>query len=347
MSLSYHPDMRIDSDPGIFAHLGALADPTRVRILLVLEQQELGVGELCQVLQLPQSTVSRHLKTLGDEGWVVARAEGPSRRYRVGELEPVATALWSVVREPVAAGATARQDARRIPAVVAERRQASQEFFATSADRWDALRAELFGRRADLHALFGLLDPEWTVADLGCGTGQLSEALAPFVQRVIAVDGSREMLRAAARRLEPIVNVELRAGELESLPIADGEADAALLSLVLHYVPDPRQALAEARRVLRSGGRLLVVDMEAHEREEYRHEMGHAWLGFGAEQLAEWLSGAGFDALRRVPLPPEPEARGPALFAATARAAAIATVRSFDSQQHPSLSGATSWVPPR
>jgi SAM-dependent methyltransferase len=306
--------------PGILAQLTALADATRTRLLLVLERQELTVGELCQVLQLPQSTVSRHLKTLADEGWVAARADGASRRYRAATLDPSARRLWRVVREQVAESAAARHDAHRLEGVLAQRRSASEEFFATAAGRWDALRVELFGRGADQYALLGLLDDGWTVGDLGCGTGSVAVALAPFVRRVVAVDASPAMLAAAAERLRGARGVELRAGALERLPVADGELDAAVFSLVLHYVPDPAAALAEARRALRPGGRLLVVDMVPHEREEYRAEMGHAWLGFDEEQLAAWLAEAGFDRVRYQPLPADPAARGPALFTATARA---------------------------
>ncbi len=307
--------------PGIFGQLTALADATRARLLLLLERQELTVGELCQVLQLPQSTVSRHLKTLGDEGWLSWRADGSSRLYRATPLDAATRRLWQVVREQVTDTAAARHDAHRLEGVLAQRRSASEEFFASAAGRWDALREELFGRGADLHALLGLLDDEWAVGDLGCGTGQLSEALAPFVRRVVAVDSSRQMRAAARRRLQGVENVELRAGSLERLPIDDGALDAAVLSLVLHHLPDPCAALAEARRVLRRGGRLLVVDMMPHEREEYRAEMGHSWLGFSEERLAAWLGEAGFERVRYGPLRADPAARGPALFAATARAA--------------------------
>src|SRR5919199_6338629 len=227
----------------IFEDLTALADATRSRLLLVLDRHELTVSELCAVLQLPQSTVSRHLRVLADEGWVVSRAEGTSRQYRVAApLEPPARRLWQLVREQLAEGADASRDAERLRSVVAERRRKSQEFFSTAAGQWDALRAELFGRRVELSALLGLLDDEWVVGDLGCGTGQLAESLAPFVRRVVAVDASRAMLAAARRRLAHAPNVELRLGELEALPAEDGELDAAVLFLVLHYVVDPPRA---------------------------------------------------------------------------------------------------------
>ena len=313
--------MRIEEPPTILDGLTALADPTRARLLLVLERHELTVGELCAVLQLPQSTVSRHLKTLADDAWVSCRADGASRRYRAAALPAASRRLWQLVRDEVAATVSARHDLHRIDGVLAQRRTKSAEFFASAAGRWDALRTELFGRGAELHALLGLLDEELVVGDLGCGTGQVTEALLPFVGRVVAVDASRAMLAAARRRLHDAPHAELRAGELEALPIADGELDAAVVSLVLHHVAEPPAALAEARRALRAGGRLLVIDMLPHDREEYRAEMGHVWLGFDAERLGAWLAEAGFDRARYTPLPADPDAHGPSLFAATARAA--------------------------
>ena len=304
----------------IFDRLSSLADPTRGRLLLLLDRNELTVGELCAVLQLPQSTVSRHLKTLGDEGWVTSRAEGTSRQYRMtSPLDAAARRLWQLVRDQTTQSTLAHNDADRLRATLAERKLKSQEFFSGAASQWDALRTELFGRRADVGTLLGLLDDEWTVGDLGCGTGQLSEALAPFVRRVVAVDSSRAMLSAARKRLDRVPNVELRQGELESLPVKAGELDAALLFLVLHYTVDPPRVLAEARRALEPGGRLLVVDMAPHDRDEYRQQMGHLWQGFDSAQLTSWLKAAGFDAVRYTPLSPDPNAKGPSLFAATAR----------------------------
>ncbi|HEY0779108.1 MAG TPA: metalloregulator ArsR/SmtB family transcription factor [Gemmatirosa sp.] len=301
--------------------LAALADPVRGRLLLALERHELAVGELAATLQLPQSTVSRHLKTLVDAGWVAARADGPSRRYHLAESgrKTPAGALWAAVRDPLAQLPSAPHDAERLRAVLAERRSATRAFFSSTAEAWDRLRVELFGARADLLALLALLDDEMVVGDLGCGTGAVADVLAPFVARVIAVDHSREMLAVARRRLDGRANVELREGDLEMLPIDDGMLDAALLVLTLHHLPDPQAVFAEAARVLRRRGRLVVIDMAPHDRERYRQEMGHVWLGFGEAQLAEWLADAGFGALRYTPLPVDPAARGPQLVAATAR----------------------------
>lgn len=305
----------------VFGRLDLLADPTRGRLLALLDRRELTVSELCAVLQLPQSTVSRHLKLLADGGWVASRPEGTTRRYTMAPgLDPADRRIWQVVHAQLATEPAAAQDAERLRSVLAERRTRSQEFFARSAGRWDALRAELFGRRADLLALLGLLDETWTVGDLGCGTGQIAASLAPFVARVIAVDQSRAMLAAARARLAGMANVELRHGELEALPLEDAELDAAVLFLVLDYLPDPEAALAEVRRVVRPGGRLLVVDLTPHGRDEYRQTLGHQWQGFSAEQIRGWLEAAGFTGVRYRTLPPDPDAKGPALFAAGARA---------------------------
>lgn len=302
----------------IFDDLSTLADATRSRMLLLLERHELTVSELCSVLQLPQSTVSRHLKTLSDTGWVVSRRDGTSRYYTLSlEERGHARRLWTLLRDQVSVTAGADQDARRLKNVLARRQSKSQEFFESTAGQWDKVRADLFGQASHLQALPALVDERWTVGDLGCGTGQVAGALAPFVARVIAVDRSGEMLQAARRRLRDFPAVEVRRGELEALPIADGELDAATLLLVLHHLPDPAAALSEAHRALKPGGRLVIADMLPHDREEYRQQMGHVWLGFSDDQIHRLLAAALFDRIRIVPLPVNAAAKGPALFVAT------------------------------
>jgi ubiquinone/menaquinone biosynthesis C-methylase UbiE/DNA-binding transcriptional ArsR family regulator len=303
----------------IFDDLSTLADATRSRMLLLLERHELTVSELCTVLQLPQSTVSRHLKTLADSGWVVSRRDGTSRYYTLSlDDRDHARRLWSLLRDQVSTTAGADQDARRLKNVLARRQSKSQEFFESTAGQWDKLRADLFGPASHLQALPALVDERWTVGDLGCGTGQVAGALARFVARVIAVDRSGEMLQAARRRLRDLPTVEVRRGELEALPIRDDELDAATLLLVLHHLPDPAAALSEAHRALKPGGRLVIADMLPHDHEEYRQQMGHVWLGFSEEQMQRLLSAAGFDRIRIVALPVNAAAKGPALFVATA-----------------------------
>lgn len=313
--------MTVARPPAILDHLSALADTTRSRLLLLLDRHELTVSELCVVMQLPQSTVSRHLKALADSGWISARSEGTSNVYAMTreDLDQSARRLWALVREQVGTTPAAAHDQRRVQTVLAERRTKSQEFFSSSAGQWDRVRDELFGERFHLAALPAFADAEWTVGDLGCGTGQMTAALAPFVARVIAVDTSAAMLQAAKKRLQGFENVELRRGDLESLPIDDGRLDAATLALVLHHLAEPGRALAEVARVLRPGGRLLIVDMLPHEREGYRQQMGHVWLGFSEEHVRRIFDESRFGDVRVVPLSPDPKSKGPGLFVATAR----------------------------
>lgn len=296
--------------------LGTLADPTRSRILLLLEGTELAVSELCTVLQLPQSTVSRHLKILSDEGWVVSRDAGASRFYTLvpARLDRFAKKLWLVVRDQVSTSAAAQQDTRRRQSVLNARRGEKQSFFSSAAANWDQLRTTLIGPRSDLLATLDLLDPSWTVGDLGCGTGHLSEAIAPTVDRVIAVDESGAMLGTARRRLSSFENVDVRSGSIEELPIENGELDVALIFMVLQFVLDPAVALREVRRVMKPGGRAVVVDLTPHEHDDYALKMGHVWQGFTEDQMRGWATDAGLSVLRYRVLPADPKAKGPALF---------------------------------
>jgi ArsR family transcriptional regulator len=305
----------------ILDHMAALADPIRCRMLLPLERHELTVNEIGSILQLPQSTVSRHLKTLADDGWVTSRRDGTSRFYGmvVQDLDPGAQRLWPLIREQIAGTNGAEQDERRLKTVLARRRSKSEEFFASVSGQWDVLRTELFGDRVHLHAMLSLIDPSLTIGDLGCGTGQVSELVAPHVARMIAVDGSTDMVQAARKRLKGLGNVEVRRGDLEALPIDDGQLDAAIVALVLHHVPEPVRALAEVRRVLKSGGRILVLDMLPHDRVEYQQQMGHVWLGFSDATMKKHLEAAGFDSPTLTALPADEAAKGPSLFVATAR----------------------------
>ncbi len=302
----------------IFAHLGLLAEPTRARILRVLEREELGVGELKRVLQLPQSTVSRHLKALLVQGWIERRTEGASSRVRMANPgpSPEAAQLWSLVRDDPASARAAAEDLARLDDLVAQRQVDSRAFFGRVAARWDALRDELYGRDFTLPALTSLLPPTWTVVDLGCGTGETLARLAPAVRRVIGVDQEASMLDAARARLAGHDRVELIEADLTALPLPDATADAAVCVLVFHHLPDPARALAEARRVLKPGGVLVLVDMVAHDRAAYRQTMGHRHLGFAPDAVAALADSAGLTLEDLHRLPADPEAQGPALFVA-------------------------------
>jgi ArsR family transcriptional regulator len=309
------------AESSLLDSFSVLSDPTRCRMLAILDRQELTVTELCTVLQLPQSTVSRQLKTLADAGWVSSRRDGTSRYYALASDGAAAsqTKLWDLTRPELRGRTEAAGDLARLSQVLARRSEASQQFFASAAGRWDRLRDELFGASVFPRALLALLPREWTMCDLGCGTGALLPVLAPHVRAVIGVDASDEMLAAARARAAALTNVDVRRGALEALPIADGTLDAAVMLLVLHHVPAPAAALADARRVLRPGGSLLVVDMVAHDREQYRQQMGHVWLGFSDDHVRRLLDQAGFTDVRLDPCEAGPKARGPGLFLAVAR----------------------------
>jgi SAM-dependent methyltransferase len=299
------------------ALMESLSDPTRLRLLRLLERHELGVAELCDVLQLPQSTVSRHLKVLADEDWVASRSQGTTNLYRMDldDAEAAARRLWALAREQTDGWATLAQDQLRLRRVLAERPPAD-DFFSLAAGQWDRLREELYGRLFTQEAFLALLPPDWTVADLGCGTGAVAAALAPHVGRVIAVDQSAAMLKAARRRTTGLDNVETKQGSLEALPLERGSCDAALLLLALTYVESPSAALAEAARILRPGGRLVAVDLLRHDREDFRREMGQVRLGFDHDDVARMMKDAGFDDVKVRPLPPDGDAKGPALLLA-------------------------------
>lgn len=281
------------------------------------------MAELCTVLQVPQSTASRHLKVLADASWLASRREGTSRLYSVDRdgLPLPARKLWKVVREQCEASPVLRADAERLQRVLRERQSRSQAFFASTAGEWDRLRGELFGQGLEAAALAGLLGGGVSVGDLGCGTGHTAELLARFARRVIAVDGSAAMIKSARQRLAGLPNVELHRADLAELPLEDATLDAAFLSLVLHHVSDPAAVLAETARVTAPRGRLVILDMQEHDRAEYRHQMGHVWLGFSAGQIDAWLDAVGFQLEAHVPLPAEPGAKGPPLFVASARRA--------------------------
>ncbi len=302
--------------------LAALAEPVRLRLLLSMEREELSVGELADVVQLPQSTTSRHLKVLGDAGLLKRRAAGPATFFKLAadDVAPEARALWLAVKKQ--AGEIDPEDLRRLEGVLADRKLDSQAFFGRVAGEWDEVRTRLFGAEFTLRALLALLPRQWVVADLGCGTGNASELLAPNVERVIAVDSSEAMLEAARKRLSGVKNVQFVGGAMEKLPLKDGSVDAVVCALVLHHLERPRDAIGQTGRVLRSdrgGGVALIVDMVEHSREDFRTTMGHRHLGFSSATISAWMKEAGFGEIRVQHLAADPDGRGPGLFAATGR----------------------------
>ena len=318
---SMHPRPQPAAQPGdaVLAWMQSLSDPTRLRLLRLVEQHELGVAELCEILQLPQSTVSRHLKVLSDTGWVVSRRESTTHLYRtlLDELDPPKRDLWLLARRQTDGWATAQQDDLRLRQILAARAE-GRAFFEGISAAWEDIRAEQYGVNFDLAAAFGLLPAGAVVADLGCGTGRTVRDLAPHVRQVIGVDASAQMLKAARKRLAGVGNVELRQGELTDLPIADSCCDAALCVLALSYVEDPAAVVREMGRILKAGGRAAVVDLLAHDRDDFRRAMGQRHRGFPRPLIEQLMRDANFTDLRVHPLPPESEAKGPALFVASA-----------------------------
>jgi ubiquinone/menaquinone biosynthesis C-methylase UbiE/DNA-binding transcriptional ArsR family regulator len=286
-----------------------LADPTRLRILRVLEREELSVQELCGVLRLPQSTASRHLKVLSDQGWLAARREGTQSFYaHAAAQDEGARRLWRLARAESDGWPTAAQDAERLEARLEARRSASERFFAGAAAEWDRVRAEAYGADLERALLAWLPSPEWTVADLGCGTGALARELARSGARVVGVDRSAAMLREARRRTKGLANVELHQASLEALPIPDRSCDLALLLLALSYVDDVERVLREAGRILAPGGRIVLLDARAHGDEAFRRRLGQARPGVDPSWLRGALARSGFDAVAVEPVAP---ARGP------------------------------------
>lgn len=306
--------------------LGAVSDPIRLRLARMLDHHELAVGEVAKVLQIPQSTASRHLKALGDAGWIVRRAEATTIYYRLlaDDLSDTARPLWLAIRSKLSASPETEEDDRRVRDVIAERRTDSAGYFGRVRGEWDHVRAELFGGRFTSAALLSLIRPDWVVADIGCGTGNVAEALSPVVERVVAIDQSEPMLAAAKERLTARKNIDFVRAELDQLPVADHSVDAAVCMLVLHHIEDISGALSQLRRILRAdrgGGVLAVVDMVYHDRDEYKRTMGHKHLGFSRKTMTQALTQAGFSHSFYHELPTDPAAKGPALFVATGRIA--------------------------
>jgi ArsR family transcriptional regulator len=275
------------------------SDPTRVRILALLEREELAVQELMDVLGMAQSRVSRHLAILRDAGLVQDRRDGTYVFYRF--VPPAAGAwqdAWALVSRTLARDATSERDQAALSQVMEARAARTRSFFDSVGPEWDALRKVFNDDALRARAIARLVTPGMRVADIGTGTGILAAELARLGLRVIAIDNSARMLDAARAKLagEQQPGVELRRGEAGALPLADGEVDAALAHMVLHYLPSPADAIREMARVLRPGGSVVLVDFVRHAHEWMRQELGVAWLGFERDEIAAWCREAGLGA---------------------------------------------------
>ena len=272
----------------------ALADDTRLRLFCVLCRYELNVNELISILGMGQSRVSRHLKILSSSGLVSWRRDGLWVFYSAvgaGEGRRFADAVLPfVLDDPVF-----QADLSAAASIIEERLRATRQFFNAIADDWDQLAHEVLGSYDLPGAIVSAVPPGSVAVDLGCGTGEVLEHMLGVAGEVIGVDGSARMLDLARRRFASEgARVSLRIGDLEHLPLRDGEADFLSINMVLHHLSSPESALEEARRVLRPGGRMVVADFDSHGNESMRVTYGDRWLGFTEEALCAALQKAGF-----------------------------------------------------
>jgi ArsR family transcriptional regulator len=275
----------------------ALADETRLRLLHVLYRHELNVNELVIILEMGQSRISRHLKILSSSGLLVWRREGLWVFYRAaGEGEPryfIDAILPFLESEPLFAA-----DMSMAAGLIEERAHATRQFFNTIAEDWDKLSREVLGTFDLAETIADRMLPCAVSVDLGCGTGNVLSTMLDKAQMVIGVDGSARMLELARRRFVDAGNrISLRIGDLAHLPLRDGEAEFASINLVLHHLSSPDEVLAETRRILMPGGRLVITDFNRHSDERMRIDYGDHWLGFERQTLIAHLERAGFNIL--------------------------------------------------
>lgn len=314
----------IPSKTDVFAQLGVLSEPTRARILRVLCREELAVGELARVLQVPQPTVSRHLKHLARAGWVERRKVGTASWYRarIDTVPAPARTLWTVVDQELETAAANvasvhAEDLRRLQTILDQRADDSATLFAQLGSRWDGVRVEQFGQQWLAPLALAFLDGDGlTIGDLGCGTGHLLPALSATGARVVGIDREQAMLEVARQRVDALPKVDVIQGLLDDLPLDDSSLDLGVCAFVLHHIKQPAPVFAELRRVLKNGGRVVLLDMVAHDREDYRRTMRHVHRGFSEAAVRGLADAAGLSLLSYRPLPPDPVAQGPGLFVA-------------------------------
>jgi ubiquinone/menaquinone biosynthesis C-methylase UbiE/DNA-binding transcriptional ArsR family regulator len=281
-----------DDEQGLFR---ALADVTRQRIVQLLLGEELSVSELVAVLRLPQSTVSRQLKELRTANLVRDRHEGVTTYYRAMPAE-IGDALRSPILRWLGDQPLSKSISSRLERVLRQREDGTVGFFQRIGKRWDELREAAFGQAFAVEAFAALLPREWTVADIGTGTGFLLPTLASNFHHVIAVEPATTMLEFARQRILECgaTNVALYAGDLDRLPIEDNACDLAIACLVLHHVAEPAKALTEMHRVVRPGGRILIIEQQSHENQAFYEMMQDRWWGFERSELARQVSAVGF-----------------------------------------------------
>jgi ArsR family transcriptional regulator len=292
--------------------LRALGDSSRLRILRLIHRMELAVGELAQVLGQSQPRVSQHVARLVDAGlaqrhregsWVFLRPASPGDPLN----DAVARLIATAEAEDAGFGALAQADRERLETIRAARAAEADAYFARHAEEWDSLRAMLVPAAQVERALVTALEGEaiGDLLDIGTGTGRIAQVLGPLAGSVTAIDKSPDMLRLARARLlhEGARQVALEQADFTALPFPAASFDTIVLHHVLHYAQHPEAALTEAARVCRPGGRILIADLAAHDREELRSRHAHTRLGFGEDAMATALVAAGFAPAEPIKVP--------------------------------------------
>jgi ubiquinone/menaquinone biosynthesis C-methylase UbiE/biotin operon repressor len=289
----------------ILKSLRLAADPNRLRVLLLLEQEELSVAELQEILGKGQSQISTNLAQLKQVGLVDDRRTGKNSFYR---LEAPADVM-NLLRKAVAEVPEAEQDRQALRLVLRKRKDKMRRYFDELAGRFG--REYVPGRswKGIAEALLKLLPP-MVIADLGAGEGTISQLMAQRAKQVIAIDNSEKMVEFGSElaRKHGIENLEYRLGDLEEVPIKSGTVDLAFLSQALHHARHPERAIAEAWRILKPGGRIAILDLNRHQFEEAREMYADVWLGFTELELEQYLRGAGFQKLETAIVHREQEA---------------------------------------
>jgi 2-polyprenyl-3-methyl-5-hydroxy-6-metoxy-1,4-benzoquinol methylase len=276
--------------------LRALSDPTRLRIVALLERDELSVAELQEITRLGQSRISTHLGLLQDSELVQSRREGKRAFYKLNEnagateREFIQLAIRGAKELPENAG-----DQINLKRVLARRREQAQVYFNQIAGRFDRVYGPGRSWQAFGHLLLRVLPPV-VVADLGAGEGLLSELLARRAKKVIAVDNSEKIVEfgKAKAKKNGLKNLEFRQGDLQTPPIEPGSVDLVILSQALHHAEVPAEAIAAAHKILKSGGQIMILDLLKHSFEKAHDLYGDRWPGFAESDLHHWLENAGF-----------------------------------------------------
>ncbi len=277
----------------ILKSLRILSDPIRLRLMLLLLEEELTVAELQEILGLAQSRISASLSQLKGEDLVKDRRVGKNIFYSGGEdIDPTLQAVIDAARGELK---EAHQDQARLAFTLKKRKDRAAEYFNKLAGRFG--RSYVPGRswEALSHALLRLLPP-MVIADLGAGEGTLSQLLARTAKNVIAIDNSEKMVEFGSQlaRDNGILNLEYRLGDIEAPPIDPNSVDVALFSQALHHASTPQRALNAAQKILKPGGRVIVLDLLSHTYEPAKELYGHVWLGFSEIELQTMLKKAGF-----------------------------------------------------